>query len=718
MDIIAIGVANNSGGGGGGTPTDAYSKTETDALLKNKVGFAEYKDNKISLYDSSSKDNVIGEIDLPVDMVVDQIKTKFSQKFKFDSTTYLDTENPNLDGKPVLVLAIKTSATADTFSFLNMESLVDVYTGGTTKSAIISVDPETGVITNVVRISAETGNKIVQKDDGLFVPNQTAADVSYSNTTSKLKATTTQAAIDETLGVANSKYSKPETGIPSSHMAQAVKDSLGKADTALQAADKTELQENINAKLDKTAVLNVWSEDEKSTEKTLSEKFIYDNLTTKHDFGEEITKVDEKFDTVNDAIAKLDEQINHRHKVYGFHINSANSNPSNAVTYLEDAIGATPAHMDYTNDKFDYGSWKEAFFMPRPCMLKNDGTVAYYLDENDYNKKADGTDSDISNTAFEGNAMMEWGKNGQKIWYKVVSDAEDSTSVSVYISNFKQDNDYHAYSFIDKNGKYIDHFYTPIYNGSLISDKLRSLSGQSLIKDKSASAEINYAKANGDGWFTEVFCDIELINYLLILIGKSLDTQSVFGNGNQNGYDTAKEHNGVIKSGNIVYGDTECQLNKKGLFWGSNNTVSGVKVFGMENWWANQWRRFAGLVNVQGTAKFKLGYVNEDGSVADYNLDGSGYVTAGTLPSNGYVTKMDYSNGAMIQKTTGGSSTIYYCDYYYNNTASTYYAIRGGHCNDGSLCGAFFVHFAAGAGAANWHFGAALSCKPPFSGVN
>lgn len=284
MDIIAIGVANNSGGGGGGTPTDAYSKTETDALLKNKVGFAEYKDNKISLYDSSSKDKIIGEIDLPVDMVVDQIKTKFSQKFKFDSTTYPDTENPNLDGKPVLVLAIKTSATADTFSFLNMESLVDVYTGGTTKSAIISVDPETGVITNVVRISAETGNKIVQKNDGLFVPNQTAADVSYSNTTSKLKATTTQAAIDETLGVANSKYSKPETGIPSTDMAQAVKDSLGKADTALQAADKTELQDAIDgvdeAKLDKTAVLSDFSSSE-LTNKVLSAQLSLDTFTKK-----------------------------------------------------------------------------------------------------------------------------------------------------------------------------------------------------------------------------------------------------------------------------------------------------------------------------------------------------------------------------------------------------------------------------------------------------
>ena len=60
-------------------------------------------------------------------------------------------------------------------------------------------------------------------------------------------------------------------------------------------------------------------------------------------------------------------------KVYGFHIDSSVQDPSDAVTYLADAEGLTPAYMDYTNDKFEWGSWKDAFFMPRPCMLNSDG---------------------------------------------------------------------------------------------------------------------------------------------------------------------------------------------------------------------------------------------------------------------------------------------------------------------------------------------------------
>lgn len=90
--------------------------------------------------------------------------------------------------------------------------------------------------------------------------------------------------------------------------------------------------------------------------------------------------------------------------IYGWHVNPDISDSSNAVTYLEDAIGMTPASMGSTT--FDYGSWENAFFMPKPCMLKSNGKVDYYLDPNDYTKKLDGTASDISNPNYDGNAMM------------------------------------------------------------------------------------------------------------------------------------------------------------------------------------------------------------------------------------------------------------------------------------------------------------------------
>lgn len=76
---------------------------------------------------------------------------------------------------------------------------------------------------------------------------------------------------------------------------------------------------------------------------------------------------------------------NSKKVIYGYHIDSSEYDSDKAVTYLADAIGMTPAKMG--DSEFDYGSWKNAFFMPKPCMLKYDGTVDYYLDPNDYSKK-------------------------------------------------------------------------------------------------------------------------------------------------------------------------------------------------------------------------------------------------------------------------------------------------------------------------------------------
>lgn len=73
--------------------------------------------------------------------------------------------------------------------------------------------------------------------------------------------------------------------------------------------------------------------------------------------------------------------------VYGVHIDGTDSNPKTRVRYLANAVGMIPAKMNYTSGTFDYGSWADAFFMPKPCMLKTNGQVDYYLNENDLSKK-------------------------------------------------------------------------------------------------------------------------------------------------------------------------------------------------------------------------------------------------------------------------------------------------------------------------------------------
>lgn len=390
------------------------------------------------------------------------------------------------------------------------------------------------------------------------------------------------------------------------------------------------------------------------------------------------------------------------YKLYGFHINSGESDPAAAVTYLEDAVGMTPARMDFTNGAFDYGSWRNAFFMPRPCMLKTNGSVDYYLDENDYTKKEDGTASDVANTAYDGNAMMEWGRNGKKIWLKVAPDAGDPTSVSIYISDKQIDSTFHDWSFINRNNQHVDHFYTAIYNGSRDSnEKMRSLSGQALSFSLSATAELEAIQKNGTEYYSDVLADRMLITYLLWMMGKSLDLQKTYGQGLSTGGEAAMK---AYQTG---------ALNKSGLFFGYSDTTHASKVFGMENFWGCQWRRTAGQINKNGAIFYKLTRGTADGSTAtDYNTDGTGYLAGLTsMPDGGYVKKCDYSTGAYIPAESGGSDSTYYCDYYWINKSATCYALYGGAYDSSSYCGSC-AYLYADAVLAGWAFGAALSFKP------
>ena len=422
-----------------------------------------------------------------------------------------------------------------------------------------------------------------------------------------------------------------------------------------------------------------------------------------HDDGLDIV---EKLEGIRQALAPTKSGT-----IYGFHIDSSESDPAAAVTYVGDAVGMTPAAMNFSSGVFSYGSWGNAFFMPRPCMLKYDGTVDYYLDPNDYTKKyGSSTASDVATDSYAGNAMMEWGQNGKKIWYKIVPDA-DPTSCTVYIADYQADGDFKAWSFINSAGEYTDHFYTPIYNGWLdSSNRMRSISGKTPTASLTAANERTYCRKNNESlaiWDTEVFADVILINFLLVLMGKSLNTQAVFGEGC-----TTPGQGGVLATGTG---------NALGMFFGYSGTTSVVKVFGMENWWGNLWRRFGGLINDNGTMKYKLTRGTQDGSSeSDYVVsttsgDYSGYLQGGSMPTSGsgsYIKRMIYNKYAYTPSELSGYATTFYGDGCWFSNGQVDYAFRGGRAVDGSPCGAFCLFLGLAASYAAWDLAAAPSCKP------
>lgn len=411
--------------------------------------------------------------------------------------------------------------------------------------------------------------------------------------------------------------------------------------------------------------------------------------------------------------------------IYGMRIEGNESVPGNKISYHIQYNGKNvdnydyrPAYMNYPKDAFDYGDWRDdEFFMPRPCMVKYNGTVDYYLNPDDYTKKIDGiTNSDVANTSYSGNAMMEWGRDGKKIWYKVVPDTGDwDNSVMVYFSDVQVDEGFKCWSFYDANNNQIPHFYTRIYEGSNISSKLRSISGQTPQNTLSGVTELNYAKANNVNsaveWYITVYADWILINLLLMLISQSTDTQTAFGNGHYTGGSSASN---LLKTGT---------LNTKGLFYGTNGTGKAVKVFGMENWYADRWERMAGLILSNGVMKYKMTYSTADTSTATSYDEadggaGSGYLSGPSIATNlssSYIINQGFkSDGAMLPKTFGGSSSTHYCDATWSATGNRY-ALVGGGCLDGFACGAFCVRLYTALSGSYWDIGASLSLKPLLS---
>lgn len=388
--------------------------------------------------------------------------------------------------------------------------------------------------------------------------------------------------------------------------------------------------------------------------------------------------------------------------LFGFDLDEDDINPETRVSYPSDVDNATflKAAMNFDTGVFNYGDWPSApgdKFMPRPCMLTYAGVVDHYLNPDDYTKKIDGSASRVASTGFVGNAMMEWPKIFVKRW-------TDANGVYHFrCCDIKLDNDYECWSNYDRNNNEIDYFYTPIYFGSSVSSRMRSISGQSNIVSTTVEAEITLAKANGLDWYTEVLADRLLIQDLLVMMAKTTDCQTAYGAGR-----SLSSNSSAIGQGT---------MNTKGLFWGHPYGADGVKVFGMENWWGNLWRRTAGWILDVGVQKVKLTRGTKDGSTAsDYNLTGSGYKTiSGATPSGtsgGYISSMKTEAFGRLPVVASGSATTYETDGLYFTNTDVCYAVVGGVWSVGLLVGPFCAYLSTAASVSGARFGAALSCKP------
>jgi len=376
--------------------------------------------------------------------------------------------------------------------------------------------------------------------------------------------------------------------------------------------------------------------------------------------------------------------------LYGFTIDKNNSDPAGRVTYTDMAVGFTPARNNPSTGVFEPGSWTEDIFFRQnnyPAMVKYDGTEDYKLDPDDYTKKLDGSASDVSNSNYGGNAMARF----DTVWIK---QTEEGNLQKVQICNIQLDEDFHAYAHTREDGTIMDYIWMSCFKGSLVSSKVRSLKGLAPMNSQTGTNEITYAANNGVLWGTQTWSQINMINMLLILMGKSTNTQAVFGYGH---YDGGSQASHLLTTGTI---------SNKGAFYGTSGNVA-MKVFHIENYYGDIWNRIRGCVT-NGSKQILVKMT------PPYNTAGTGYINTGVTPggtSGGYISVAKMTENGLIPQTASGSETTYFCDGLWFNASC--YALVGGSCGNGLRVGAFSLDLYNAVSHAYWSVGAALSCEQP-----
>ena len=160
----------------------SYFKRKMDTVIDEGDAKAfkavDYANNTLKFYKKEDKSDVSPvEISLPEEMFLDQAKTVFVDSFAWSDAAYPGSVDPSLEGKPVMVLAVKGDTTT-TYSFVNLEKLVDVYTGEET--ATIATTVSGNKISANAKISADADNVIEAKADGLYVAKPNDVTFTYA----------------------------------------------------------------------------------------------------------------------------------------------------------------------------------------------------------------------------------------------------------------------------------------------------------------------------------------------------------------------------------------------------------------------------------------------------------------------------------------------------------------------------------------------------------
>lgn len=343
------------------------------------------------------------------------------------------------------------------------------------------------------------------------------------------------------------------------------------------------------------------------------------------------------------------------------------------------------------------------------CLVKN-GKVNYYLDPNDWSKKADGTPSVLDGT--DGDVMVhipkfygKSGSNGNKRWVRIATTKIDPSWVEVpemFVSAYKvtlhKDTDSNrakVASVVNTTANYRGGSNRADYDKYLSTDKFRTDLGKPITNISRAQMRTNasnfgqellcyefykwvfywayvieYANFNSQKEFNS---ELTSDGYHQGGLGKGITTLNYRHWNNYNNYSPLTPCGYTNEFGNfsgVKQMVIQAVLTDNDILVGSDTTMYANRWRGFENPFGDIWTNLDGIVLKRDSAYAESEvYTTTDSS--KFSGESSVMNVAGIeVAENGYTKEFDLGEtGEIIPQLVGGYGSTYKCDYHQCNTS-------------------------------------------------
>lgn len=357
------------------------------------------------------------------------------------------------------------------------------------------------------------------------------------------------------------------------------------------------------------------------------------------------------------------------YKVFSVIIDFSMSNPDTMCTYADDAEGMTGGSSEWFNQAI--------YSTLRNCILGDGGQVLGYLKKDNLTQYEDGTNAPI--TTIGNDVVLEI---PQRVGYSI--EWLDSQKLKVSVTDNPSDEafSYDAFSLDSYND--CDKIYIGVYKAYCTGNKAYSSSGKSVTVSQTIDTFRTWCRNRGEGYQQRTYASVKLMQCLLIIFYKGLNSQANCGYG----YVASGHSAGVSTGGTNSYGFMSEVIKSTNPSYMTDQNHQ-VKCFGIEDFWGNYWEFVDGLCSDASRNVLTCTCAK------DFDTDGTGYDNNGNggVSSNigNYMSRpQGGSKAGFTAQSVAGSDSTYFCDY--ARLAASCLAIFGGHWNNASSAGAFRLY--------------------------